>query len=201
MIINCKDLPSSQVYEYFTKTLIPKPIAWVLTDNGNESYYLESFTYFNAVSNHPPLIFISIEDNSDGIKNLTLKNIEERNDFIVHIPSTEFSKEIQKPETISLNQINHKKLKLDFFAPSITHLPRIKNTKIVFICQKFQIIEIGDVPNSLILGLVKYVYVDDNCIKRNKKNQSEIDPRKVMPLYSIGETSLGIFSKIQQKRN
>jgi flavin reductase (DIM6/NTAB) family NADH-FMN oxidoreductase RutF len=50
MILDLKDLSPNQVYYQFIQTLIPRPIAWVLTDNGNGSFNLAPFSYFNGIA-------------------------------------------------------------------------------------------------------------------------------------------------------
>ena len=85
MYLDLSQLSASQVYFTMTQTLIPRPIAWVLSDNGNDSLNLAPFSYFNAVSSDPPLIMLSVGFKPDGTHKDTAINIEQRKDFIVHL--------------------------------------------------------------------------------------------------------------------
>lgn len=199
MLIDLKELSPNQIYYQIIQTLIPRPIAWILTDNGNRTYNLAPFSYFNGISSNPPLIFVSIGIKPDGSKKDTWININERNHFIVHIPSVELVKEVnQSSATLphgesELNQLN---LELEYFDPSITPLPRIKKTKIAFVCEKFQIIEIGETPQGLILGYVKYIFVDDSCIEKDAKGRIIVNPKKVDPLARLGASTFATLGEL-----
>ncbi|GIX42419.1 MAG: hypothetical protein KatS3mg129_2152 [Leptospiraceae bacterium] len=199
MLIDLKELSPNQIYYQIIQTLIPRPIAWILTDNGNGTYNLAPFSYFNGISSNPPLIFVSIGIKPDGSKKDTWININERNHFIVHIPSVELVKEVnQSSATLphgesELNQLN---LELEYFDPSITPLPRIKKAKIAFVCEKFQIIEIGETPQGLILGHVKYIFVDDSCIEKDAKGRIIVNPKKVDPLARLGASTFATLGEL-----
>lgn len=66
MDINLDDLSSTEVYYTMTETLVPRPIAWVLSENLSGSYNLAPFSYFTAVCSNPPLIMISVGKKPDG---------------------------------------------------------------------------------------------------------------------------------------
>ena len=66
MLINLKELSTPQVYFTMTQTVLPRPVAWILSENENESYNLAPFSYFNAVCSDPPLIMVSIGLQDDG---------------------------------------------------------------------------------------------------------------------------------------
>ncbi len=196
MIIDLGKLSPNQIYYQFIQTLIPRPIAWILTDNGNGTYNLAPFSYFNGVSSDPPLIYVSIGLKPDGSKKDTWHNINERNHFIVHIPSSDLVKEVNdSSETLPFgeSEISKLNLELEYFDLSLTPLPRIKKTKIAFICEKFQIIEIGNIPQGIILGLVKFIYVDNSVITIEEKNRIVVDPKKVDPLSRLGAST---FAKL-----
>src|SRR6056300_777261 len=89
MIIDLNQFSSSQVYQTMTQAIIPRPIAWVLSDHGNGKLNLAPFSYFNAVCSNPPILSISIGYKKGGAKKDTWINIEERSHFVVHIPRIE----------------------------------------------------------------------------------------------------------------
>lgn len=43
MHLNLSDLSANQAYHTLTQTLIPRPVAWVLSDSGNDSLNLALF--------------------------------------------------------------------------------------------------------------------------------------------------------------
>ena len=78
MVIDFDKLSSSQAYFTMTQAIIPRPIAWVLSDHGNGKLNLAPFSYFNAVCSRPPMQSISIGHKKSGLKKDTWVNIEGR---------------------------------------------------------------------------------------------------------------------------
>lgn len=199
MIINLSSLSVNQVYYTMMQTLIPRPIAWILTENQNHSYNLAPFSYFNGIASDPPLVIISIGKKDSKTKKDSWINIEKRNDFVIHIPSREFAEKVNlSSETLpyGVSEIEKLGLELKYLDPEISKLPIIKNIKVAFICQKYQIIEIGHTPQGLVLGLVKYIYVDDSCIEEKEKNKYSIDPKKIDPLSRLGGNTFATLGEI-----
>ncbi len=200
MVIDLKKLSSNQIYYTMIQTLIPRPIAWILTDNGNGTYNLAPFSYFNGVASDPPLIFVSIGLKPDKSKKDTWINIEERNEFVIHIPTIEFAKEVSDSSATlpfgesELNLLNH--LELQYVDKHISKLPMIKNSKIVYFCEKFQIIEIANIPQGLILGKVRFIYVDDNFVRKIDEHKVEVNPLEIQPLSRLGGTQFGIIREV-----
>jgi len=61
MIIDFSELKPRQIYKTMIQTIIPRPIAWTLTENDNGSFNLAPFSYFNAIGSNPPMVSLSIE--------------------------------------------------------------------------------------------------------------------------------------------
>ncbi|GIT49378.1 MAG: hypothetical protein Ct9H300mP14_13060 [Gammaproteobacteria bacterium] len=59
MYVDITQLDPQQIYITLTQTVIPRPIAWVLSENANGSLNLAPYSFFNAVSSEPPLVMIS----------------------------------------------------------------------------------------------------------------------------------------------
>ena len=89
MYINFGQMKPQEIYITMTQTVIPRPIAWILSENSDQSFNLAPYSYFNAVSSDPPLIMISAGVKPDGAVKDTRDNISDRKDFVVHISSLE----------------------------------------------------------------------------------------------------------------
>ena len=66
MIVELHSLTPAQVYLHMIQVLVPRPIAWVLSENASGSFNLAPFSYFNAVCSDPPLIMLSVGKKPDG---------------------------------------------------------------------------------------------------------------------------------------
>ena len=66
MILSFEDLSPNEVYYTLIQSIVPRPIAWVLSENANLTHNLAPFSYFNGVSSNPPLVSISVGRRIDG---------------------------------------------------------------------------------------------------------------------------------------
>lgn len=73
------------VYRVLTSLIVPRPIAWVATLNGNGSVNLAPFSAFMGIFN-PPMVAINIAHRKDGRLKDTLRNLRERGEAVVHLP-------------------------------------------------------------------------------------------------------------------
>src|SRR5512135_430194 len=96
MLLDSRQLSEGQLYHTMIQTIIPRPVAWVLTDNGDGGYNLAPFSFFNGIASDPPLLFVSVGSKEDGSPKDTWKNIEERDLFVVHIPHREEAREVSE---------------------------------------------------------------------------------------------------------
>lgn len=180
-----------------TQTVIPRPIAWVISDHGNGKLNLAPFSYFNAVCSNPPLISLSVGKKRDGSKKDTWRNIEERSHFVVQIPKAEDVAHVLQsadPLDHGESEIDHCHLELTPFEGS--PLPRLKTTPIAFYCEKHDIIPIGHAPQGLILGEIRSAYLDDRVATLEGDSPiPQVSATSVAPLARLG--SKDGFAKIE----
>lgn len=74
MILNYEDLTPKERYKVMTQSVIPRPIAWIVTQEGGV-VNLAPFSYFTPLSSNPPTLIVSIGQKSDGSPKDTLANI------------------------------------------------------------------------------------------------------------------------------
>ena len=77
MIVNYEDKELSQKYQLMAQTIIPRPIAWILTQDAKGTLNIAPFSYFMGLSSEPATMIVSIGHKSDGSQKDTLKNIRE----------------------------------------------------------------------------------------------------------------------------
>ncbi len=203
MIFNLDELSPNQRYFTLTQSIVPRPVAWVLTENSNQSLNLAPFSYFSGVSSDPPLIMISVGKKNDGSMKDTRANIIERNEFVIHIPHKEMAAavtESARPLASGESEIDAQKLETVEFEGS--KLPRLKDARIALACEKFRVEDITD-SQAMILGLIKAVYVDDGLITSNDNGRVTIDAEKLSPIGRLGGndyTGLGEIITIERPR-
>jgi len=187
MNIDFQRLNPSQIYFHMTQTLIPRPIAWVLSENADGGFNLAPFSYFNAVCSDPPLIMLSIGKKPDGSFKDTRVNIEQRGHFVVHIPRRDQAELVTASSaTLDAGDSEVEMLDLETLPFDGSGLPRLADCAVAYACEAWEIREIGGVPQSLILGRVNRLYLDDGLAGQDGKGRLLVDTAKLDPLGRLG---------------
>lgn len=200
MIINFSDFSPTQRYHLMTQTIIPRPIAWVLTHHGDldnsinsippEQLNLAPFSYFTAISSDPALMMISVGKKPTGDNKDTLTNVLRNKKMVIHIPSTKQSDLVTasaatlaygESELININDQRLTTTAFDNFP-----LPRLTQCDIAYGCELYEIKEIGNTPQALIFVEVKQLYLNPEVILEEGDNRLKIYADKVAPLARLG---------------
>ena len=197
MDINLDDLSSTEVYYTMTQTLVPRPIAWALSENASGSYNLAPFSYFTAVCSNPPLIMISVGKKPDGSPKDTRANIEARGDFVVHIAGRDMMGKLNESSAslpAEVSEVEQLGLKTVPFGDFSLH--RLEACRIAYACRLYEIKEIGNAPQTLIFGEVKKVYIDDVVCRKDEKGRAVIDTALLDPLARLGASEYAALGDI-----
>jgi flavin reductase (DIM6/NTAB) family NADH-FMN oxidoreductase RutF len=187
MILNLSELKPAQVYYHMVQTLIPRPVAWVLSEIETKKYNLAPFSYFNAVCSDPPLIMLSVGKKPDGSNKDTRVNIEQRRDFIIHIAHRDVLQDLNASSaSFDANTSELDQLGLDTMEFEGSRLPRIKSCKIAYACECYEIHELGNTPQSIIYGKIRQIYIDDDITSINEKGRLKVHADKLAPVARLG---------------
>jgi flavin reductase (DIM6/NTAB) family NADH-FMN oxidoreductase RutF len=187
MNLNFSEFSANQRYHLMTQTIIPRPIAWALTDSDNGQFNLAPFSYFTAVSSAPPILMISVGNKPNGDKKDTLVNVVNNKKMVIHIASAQDADLVtQTAESLphgesELTQSALKTVAFDNFS-----LPRLAQCDIAYGCELYEIKELGDVPQSLIFVEIKQIYINDKVIDIDTKQRIKVHADKVKPLARLG---------------
>ena len=72
-------------YKLLTNLVVPRPIAWVTSQNEAGVVNLAPFSFFNAIGSNPLYLLISVGRNDDGSAKDTAKNISASGEFVVNM--------------------------------------------------------------------------------------------------------------------
>lgn len=197
MYIELENQSPDQIYFSMTQTVIPRPIAWVLSDNGDGGYNLAPFSYFNAVCSDPPLILLSVGKKRDGSFKDTRVNIEERSHFVVHIAH----RELAAPLTETSRTLPHGQSELELVGLRLTEfegfpLPRLAVCRVALACERYQIQEVGPLPQSLIFGRVRSIYLDEGVVSEDGQGRLKIHADQIDPIGRLGSSEYVTFGEI-----
>jgi flavin reductase (DIM6/NTAB) family NADH-FMN oxidoreductase RutF len=195
--IDLSQTTPSQNYFHLIQTLVPRPIAWVLSENENSSYNLAPFSYFNAVCSNPPLIMLSIGNKPDNQPKDTRLNIKHRKDFVVHIAHRELLEALnQSSATLAAGDSELDMLQLETTAFENTRLPRLKLCRLAYACECYEIHELGELPQTIIYGKVTSIYMDDAITSTNEKGRIKVHADRLDPISRLGANEYMTFGEI-----
>ncbi|MCE2142441.1 flavin reductase family protein, partial [Streptococcus thermophilus] len=61
------ELDEKTVYKLLSGSIVPRPIAWVTSQNSDGLVNVAPFSFFNVASANPPLLSISFTGNKDSL--------------------------------------------------------------------------------------------------------------------------------------
>lgn len=80
---------TADAYKLLTNLVVPRPIAWVSSQNEAGLVNLAPFSFFNAVGSKPLYIVVSVGTNPDGSTKDTARNILGSGEFVVNLVTEE----------------------------------------------------------------------------------------------------------------
>ena len=196
---------ASQVYHLMTQTVIPRPIAWILTKNKDDAvdpFNLAPFSYFNAVCSQPPLLMISLGKKPSGEVKDTSANLIKGSKCVVHIASESQADLVTKTAaTLGYGQSELNDLNLTLETQDTFDLPKIKECPIAFNCEVYDVTSIGDAQQTLIFLKIVSIDANDDAVEQDAKGRTTINPAKIKPLTRLGANQYsGISSVLDIKR-
>ncbi len=190
MIIDFQKLTPASRYFTMVQTIVPRPIAWILTDNGNQTLNLAPFSFFNGVTSRPPIVSVSIGKKSPDEKKDTWRNIEERRHLVIHIPQVNHAATVsQTAATLPFGLSELDESGLECIPMDGWPLPRLKGLPIAFLAECHSIVEVGEGPQGLVLAEIQHAFIDDACVvpgKDDPNTRLELDISKINPLARLG---------------
>jgi len=96
-IINFNEIESKERYKLMAGNIIPRPVAWIVTEN-NGFINVAPFSYFTGISSKPPLLMVSIGRKKPTINEMkdTFKNIKETKKATVCLVPIELYEKMDK---------------------------------------------------------------------------------------------------------
>lgn len=196
MQIDFSEFSASERYHLMTQTVIPRPIAWALTDSENGSYNLAPFSYFTAVSSKPALLMLSVGKKSSGENKDTLTNVMNNKQMVIHIAHVNSAELVtQTAKTLEHGESELEDTGLTTTAFENFSLPRLTDCDIAFGCELYETKQLGDAAQTLIFVEVKQLYVNDRVVTKNAAGRIKIDAHAVAPLARLGGGEYAAINK------
>jgi flavin reductase (DIM6/NTAB) family NADH-FMN oxidoreductase RutF len=192
MNIDFTALTPAEAYHLMTQTIVPRPIAWILTENesgtDDNKFNLAPFSFFNSVAANPPTLMVSIGVQPDGRIKDTLANIQRTGKLVIHISSAQHIEALnQSAATLPYGESELTASMLGTTPMNNFSLPRLSVAKVAFACELDHTHLIGEAPQTLVFAQVKSAYIADDCVHIDEeKGRTLIDAAVLNPLARLG---------------
>ncbi|WP_210363950.1 flavin reductase family protein [Bacillus sp. REN3] len=180
MEIKPETLQWKDAYKLMVGSILPRPIAFVSSQDENGDDNLAPFSFFTAISADPMMVcFSPMRRGTDGAKKDTLKNIEATKEFVINIVgedivqqmndcATEFTPDIDEFAASGLSKEKSAAVKP----------PRVKESKVHLECVLDRVVDYGDHAGagSLVIGKVVHVHVHDELYGNGRIDTEKLNP-------------------------
>jgi flavin reductase (DIM6/NTAB) family NADH-FMN oxidoreductase RutF len=164
MLFDFHDVTNENIYKLLVATVVPRPIAWVTTQDVDGSINAAPFSFFNAVSGNPPVVAIGIGGRGPGDVKDTGGNIRRTGEFVVNLVSGALAEQMNITAIDFGKDVNELAEAGLTTAPS-TRIkpPRIAESPVAMECERLVIVEVG-VDRAVILGKVVAMHIHDEYV-------------------------------------
>lgn len=179
MILDPGVVTPRDFYRFMISVVVPRPIAFVSTVSADGRFNVAPFSYFNAITNQPPLLGISI-NRRQGLPKDTLRNIEATGEFVVNTvdealgarmvqTSGEWPEDVDEFALTGLTPVPS-----DLIRP-----PRVGESPVSMECRRYRVIELG--ATFFVVGEIVRAHVKDDVL-----TDGRVDIAKLRPLARLG---------------
>lgn len=169
MLFDMNAIPPKERYKLLTSTVVPRPIAWVVTQDAQGRRNAAPFSFFNVFANDPPVVGFSAGERMAGGDKDTIANIRATGQFVVCLVGEETATAMNVTGAEVETGVDETKLAgLSVEASVKVAPPRIAESPVAMECETFQIVPIGDYV--LMLGRVLAMHVRDDCVLDAKRH-------------------------------
>ena len=161
----------------FKAIVSPRPIGWITSMSAKGEINLAPYSFFNAVSDAPPIVLFSSEGRKDS-----LAFVEETKEFVCSLAVFELRDAVVTSGIAFPRGINEMEQARLAAAPSrLVRPPRVAASPCALECKLLQIVQLRDIEGGMldthvIFGHVVGVHIDDRFIKDGLLDTAAMKP-------------------------
>ncbi len=179
----------------FKAIVAPRPIGWITSMSASGEINLAPYSFFNAVSDEPPIVLFSSEGPKDS-----LVFIAETREFVCSLATYDLRSAVVATSAQFPRGINEMaELGLMPAPCRLVRPPRVAASPCALECRLLQIIDLTDLEGAptdrhIVLGQVVGIHIDDRFIKNGRLDTAAMQPiaRCGYADYSVVDTVFSI---------
>jgi flavin reductase (DIM6/NTAB) family NADH-FMN oxidoreductase RutF len=186
----------------FKSLVVPRPIGWISSIDGQGRVNLATFSFFNAVAEEPPMVaFAPSGLKAEGLLKDSRRNIEQTGEFVCNLATWGLRERMNA--TSFEFPAGTDELQAAGLTPASSRLvrpPRVAEAPVHLECRLWRVIELPSPdpkePNALVIGEVIGIHIDDELIKDGR-----VDIIAAKPIARLGYSEYAcIDTKFRMRR-
>jgi flavin reductase (DIM6/NTAB) family NADH-FMN oxidoreductase RutF len=175
MFVDYSKKALTQRYQLMAQTIIPRPIAWVVTEQDGV-VNVAPFSYFMGLSSEPATMVIAVGHKSDGSEKDTLRNLLASKKCTICMVDGKLLEKMH----FSSKEMDASLSEADVFNIPLTRSyadfpPMVEGTPVAFFCEFYQEIDLKGSKTIPLVVEIKQQYIDDDCISDSETMQISYD--------------------------
>ena len=183
-------------YDPFYALVVPRPIGWITSVSEEGVVNLAPYSFFNAVSSHPPVVMFSSSGRKDS-----LRNIEKTGEFVCSLATWDLREAMNQTSGHYAPDVSEPEVAALEMAPSILVAPpRVEASPVALECRYLRSIELttsegAAVDGTVVLGEVVQIHIDERVL-----TDGRVDLAKVRPIARLGYMDYTVVDTIFSMR-
>ena len=164
----------------------PRPIGWISSRGDDDSINLAPYSYFNAISEHPPMVIFSSAPLGDSGHKDSIRNVLETEEFVVNIVSSALGNAMNITSGgLPYGESEFAAANLELADCKTVSVPRVAASPAALECKLWKVVELPKPENTdagiMVVGIITGIHIDDTVIKDGK-----VDVTAIQPLARLG---------------
>jgi flavin reductase (DIM6/NTAB) family NADH-FMN oxidoreductase RutF len=186
MLFDFSTLDGSTRYKLMSQSIVPRPIAWIVTED--QVINIAPFSFYSGISSNPPIVMVAIGHKSDGTPKDTLRNLRRIKKCVVcsvlpeHLEPMHFSSSELAEHESEIERFNIPTQRiLSDYPPIITGVPT------AFFCSLYEEVNLEGSQTIPLFLKIDSMYLDDGLHNASLHFEFDVVARTGKGYRHLGE--------------
>ncbi len=181
----------------FKSCVVPRPIGWVTTLDGDGRPNVAPYSFFNAVASEPPMVCYAPGGlKPDGGMKDSLENVRVTGEFVCNIATWSLREAMNQTSAgLPAGQSEADFAGLTLVPSDLVKPPRVAESPIHLECRLWQILDMPSTrPNSpqhLVIGEVVGIHIEESVL-----SDGFVDMKKLRPIARLGYMDYAVVDTV-----
>lgn len=179
--LDATTLSTAESYRILTGCIVPRPIAWITSQNVDGLVNAAPFSSYNYIAHSPAMLAVNIGSRNGELKD-TARNILALGEFVVNV-ATEANLELMHAcgEDYEADVSEIELLEIPTLASQFVRPPRIAVSPVQMECRLTQTVPLGRGLNTLYIAEIVAFHLSDEVF-----DGRHVDTEKIRPVARLG---------------